>query len=43
VKVEPTLNVDTTDISPESCYKIIFEMVRPNPIPPRFMSLDLDI
>jgi hypothetical protein len=41
VKIEPTLGSDLTDISPFSYCNIIFEMVRPSPIPTRFICLDL--
>jgi hypothetical protein len=40
--LEPTPTSEVTEISPPSCWIIILEIVKPRPIPPRLMSLDLD-
>lgn len=40
---EPTFGLEVTDISPPSCYTIIFEIVRPRPMPPLLISFVFDI
>ena len=41
MNVEPLLGSDFTSMSPFSCWIIIFEIVKPKPIPPLLISFDL--